>query len=86
MWRSVKPWRSPFLERSKAKGVGVLYMVDPIGKCAIQHVTGSAEEVTSSRRRPKIWREDEALSRSGRPCKETFALTDYLKSCTVMLS
>jgi HSP90 family molecular chaperone len=74
---------SPFLEVCKAKGVEVLYMVDPIDEYAIQHVTEFDGKKLQSVTKEglKFGDEDEALeARRAKLYKETFKpLTDYLK-------
>merc|ERR1712147_88225 len=74
---------SPFLEKCKAKGVEVLYMVDPIDEYAIQHVTEFAGKKLQSVTKEglKFGDEDEALeAKRTKLYKETFKpLTDYLK-------
>ena len=74
---------SPFLEKCKAKGVEVLYMVDPIDEYAIQHVTEFDGKKLQSVTKEglKFGDEDEALeAKSTKLYKETFKpLTDYLK-------
>jgi len=78
---------SPFLEKCKAKGVEVLYMVDPIDEYAIQHVTEfdgkNLQSVTKEGL--KFGDEDEALeAKRTKLYKETFKpLTDYLKELYV---
>merc|ERR1712017_45217 len=74
---------SPFLEKCKAKGVEVLYMVDPIDEYAIQHVTEFDGKKLQSVTKEglKFGDEDEALeAKRTKLYKETFKpLTDYLK-------
>merc|ERR1712100_791981 len=74
---------SPFLEKCKAKGVEVLYMVDPIDEYAIQHVTEFDGKKLQSVTKEglKFGDEDEALeAKRTKLHKETFKpLTDYLK-------
>merc|ERR1712188_98118 len=74
---------SPFLEKCKAKGVEVLYMVDPIDEYAIQHVTEFDGKKLQSVTKEglKFGDEDEALeAKRSKLYKETFKpLTDYLK-------
>merc|ERR1719218_539042 len=74
---------SPFLEKCKAKGVEVLYMVDPIDEHAIQHVTEFDGKKLQSVTKEglKFGDEDEALeAKRTKLYKETFKpLTDYLK-------
>merc|ERR1711871_308643 len=74
---------SPFLEKCKAKGVEVLYMVDPIDEYAIQHVTEFDGKKLQSVTKEglKFGDEDEALeAKRTKLYKETFEpLTDYLK-------
>merc|ERR1712139_685754 len=74
---------SPFLEKCKAKGVEVLYMVDPIDEYAIQHVTEFDGKKLQSVTKEglKFGDEDEDLEKKrAQLYKETFKpLTDYLK-------
>merc|ERR1711871_1640600 len=74
---------SPFLEKCKAKGVEVLYMVDPIDEYAIQHVTEFDGKKLQSVTKEglEFGDEDEALeAKRTKLYKETFKpLTDYLK-------
>ena len=74
---------SPFLEKCKAKGVEVLYMVDPIDEYAIQHVTEFDGKKLQSVTKEglKFGDEDEALeAKRTKLYKETFKpLTDYLE-------
>merc|ERR1711943_56989 len=74
---------SPFLEKCKAKGVEVLYMVDPIDEYAIQHVTEFDGKKLQSVTKEglKFGDEDKALeAKRTKLYKETFKpLTDYLK-------
>merc|ERR1712078_643930 len=74
---------SPFLEKCKAKGVEVLYMVDPIDEYAIQHVTEFDGKKLQSVTKEglKFGDEDQALeAKRTKLYKETFKpLTDYLK-------
>merc|ERR1711871_1811297 len=72
-----------YVEKCKAKGVGVLYMVDPIDEYAIQHVTEFDGKKLQSVTKEglKFGDEDEALeAKRTKLYKETFKpLTDYLK-------
>merc|ERR1711871_224240 len=74
---------SPFLEKCKAKGVEVLYMVDLIDEYAIQHVTefDGKKLQSATKEGLKFGDEDEALEAKRTTLyKETFKpLTDYLK-------
>merc|ERR1712196_80777 len=74
---------SPFLEKCKAKGVEVLYMVDPIDEYAIQHVTEFDGKKLQSVTKEglKFGDEDEDLEKKrAQLYKENFKpLTDYLK-------
>ena len=75
---------SPFLEKCKAKGVEVLYLVDPIDEYAIQHVTEFDGKKLQSVTKEglKFGDENEDVEKKRMQLyKETFKpLTDYLKA------
>merc|ERR1739848_794235 len=74
---------SPFLEKCKAKGVEVLYMVDPIDEYTVQHVTEYDGKKLQSVTKEglKFGDEDEKLVKAREAAyKEKYKpLVDYLK-------